>query len=136
MLSLSWKVSLAEQGSEKFKFYKETDKLFNVTGRNELPEFSGHIKYEANFFAEKGSYVLDLGYVGEIAEINVNGKNLGSRVYPPYAFDISEALINGDNKLEITVTNSNVFALKDQFSGYIRIEPSGLLGPLKLVQYE
>ena len=136
MLSLSWKVSLAEQGNEKFKFYKETDKLFNVTGRNELPEFSGHIKYEANFFAEKGSYVLDLGYVGEIAEINVNGKNLGSRVYPPYAFDISEALINGDNKLEITVTNSNVFALKDQFSGYIRIEPSGLLGPLKLVQYE
>ena len=131
-----WKISTAEPGNEEFKPYKNTKSLFNITGRSELPDFSGHIKYEASFSCEKGKVMLDLGYVGEIAEVKLNGKDAGAKTFPPYVFDISDYIENGENKIEITVTNSNVFDLKDQFSGYIRIEPSGMLGPVKLKKYE
>ena len=131
-LSLNYKISLAEINSENFEFYKETDKLFNITGRGEKTHFSGHILYDTVFNAKKGKYILDLGYVGEIAEVTLNGKNLGARVIPPYSFDISEALKEGENHLLIKVTNSNVFKERDMISSFMRIEPSGLLGPVKL----
>ena len=83
---------------------------------------------------ELKKYLLDLGYVGEIAEVTLNGKNIGSRVIPPYTFDISEAVRDGENELLIEVTNTNVFLLRDRLSAYMRIEPSGLLGPVKLIE--
>ncbi len=131
-LSLNYRISLAEINEDKFIDYAKTEKLFNITGRNEKPRFSGHILYKTSFSAKKGKYLLDLGYVGEIAEITLNGKNLGSRIMPPYTFDISEAVIDGENELLVEVTNTNVFLLRDNLSSFMRIEPSGLLGPVTL----
>ena len=131
-LKLNYRISLAEFNSEEYVPYKETDKLFNITGRGEKTRFSGHIKYETSFTAEEGRYLLDLGEVGEIAEVKLNGIDVGVKVIPPYNFDISKAVKQGENTLEIIVTNSNVFALRDRFSIYMRIEPSGLLGPVKI----
>ena len=72
--------------------------------------------------------------MGEIAEVTLNGKNIGSRVIPPYTFDISKAVKDGENELLIEVTTTTVFLLRDRFSAYMRIEPSGLLGPVKLIE--
>ena len=37
-----------------------------------------------------GKYILDLGAVGEVAKLKVNGASVGVRVIPPYAFDITD----------------------------------------------
>ena len=136
LIELNYKISFAEINNDIFTEYKETNKLFNITGKDEKPHFSGHILYKTSFEAKKGKYILDLGYVGEIAEVTLNGKNIGSRVIPPYTFDISDAVKDGENELLIEVTNTNVFLLRDRFSAYMRIEPSGLLGPVKLLSKE
>ena len=133
ILNLEYKISVAERNEEEFKAYKTTDKLFNITGRNELPHFSGHIKYETEFDAEEGNYILDLGYVGEVAELYINGEFVGEKLIPPYTFDVSDFIKDGKNKMEIVVSNHNGFAVRDFFSKFLLFEPSGLLGDIKLI---
>lgn len=48
---------------------------------------------------------LDLGRVSVMAEVTLNGKELGILWKPPYRVDISDAVISGDNILEIKVVN-------------------------------
>ena len=48
---------------------------------------------------------IDLGKVGDLADVKVNGKNEGITWAPPYRVDITDALKTGMNKLEIAVTN-------------------------------
>jgi hypothetical protein len=48
---------------------------------------------------------LDLGDVQVIAEVKLNGKDLGILWKPPYAVDITSAAHAGDNALEVRVTN-------------------------------
>lgn len=49
--------------------------------------------------------LLDLGVVKDLAEITVNGKDLGVLWKPPYVVDATSALKTGVNQLEIRVTN-------------------------------
>jgi len=51
---------------------------------------------------------------------------------PPYSFDLTPYLRDGENRLEILVSNTAVFAQPDRFSSYLLIEPSGILGPVTL----
>lgn len=48
---------------------------------------------------------IDLGKVGDLADVKINGKNEGITWAPPYRVDITDALKAGANKLEIAVTN-------------------------------
>lgn len=136
IFNLEYKISVAERNSEEFKHYKTTDKLFNITGRNELPDFSGHIKYETEFEAESGNYILDLGYVGEVAELYINDKFVGEKLFPPYKFEVSDFIQNGKNKMTVIVSNHNGFAVKDMFSKFLLFEPSGLLEDIRLKRIE
>ncbi len=48
---------------------------------------------------------LDLGRVGDIAEVFVNGKAMGLSWHPPHEVDVTGGLVAGENVLEIKVTN-------------------------------
>ncbi len=48
---------------------------------------------------------LDLGQVKNIAEVTVNGRDLGVWWKPPFCADVTGALRPGDNRIEIKVTN-------------------------------
>jgi hypothetical protein len=48
---------------------------------------------------------LDLGRVQVMAEVRLNGKNLGILWKPPYRLDVTGAVKAGDNALEVKVTN-------------------------------
>jgi hypothetical protein len=48
---------------------------------------------------------LDLGRVEVLAEVLVNGKRASMCWAPPYAIDIQQLLHEGDNLIEIRVTN-------------------------------
>jgi hypothetical protein len=73
--------------------------------------FSGTATYTRTLQAPRGWFtpgaklLLDLGRVGDIAEVRVNGKSLGTLWKPPYTVDVTSALRPGANQLEIRVTN-------------------------------
>ena len=122
-----YNLSLASPG-EPFIPYKHLSKPVNVTGANEVKDFSGHMRYEGSFFLEtEGDYEIDLGRVGEAVELWVNGKKIGERICPPYSFDISKAVKKGENHIVITVSNTLVFKQKNGCSRFFAVEPSGLL---------
>ena len=57
-------------------------------------------------FLKKDQQVwLDLGDVAVIAEVRVNGMDVGTLWHKPFKKEVSEALQSGSNTLEIDVTN-------------------------------
>lgn len=110
--------------------------LHNITSPDCLPEFSGFIRYQTEVSLEQYDKVLlDLGMVGEMATVYINGKYIESRICRPYVFDISREINPGENVICIEVTNSMVYSMKDILSTKLLLSPSGLLGPVKLHTY-
>ncbi len=72
--------------------------------------FSGTATYRTSFRLSTDpaatEATLDLGQVFNMARVRVNGRDLGLLWKEPYKIDISEALREGENTLEIDVTNS------------------------------
>jgi hypothetical protein len=114
-----------------------------------LKYFSGHATYtrRLDLPAHKSVY-LDLGQVGEIAEVWLNGKLLGTYWSPPFRVDLSKAAKPGTNELQVRVTNF----WYNRLSGDAQLPegqrttrtnitqlpkgglmPSGLLGPVTLL---
>ena len=78
---------------------------------------------------------LDLGMVDATCEVKVNGKKMGILMSPPYRMDITDSVLNGENKIEVLVysTLSNHYqTIPSAYKGKAR---AGLLGPVKLVFY-
>ena len=73
--------------------------------------FSGTATYArtvsvpANLIAKDRRVYLDLGKVQVIAEVRLNGKDLGILWKPPYRVDVTGAVKAGENTLEVKVTN-------------------------------
>jgi len=73
--------------------------------------FSGTATYTKTVRAPQGWFqpgtelLLDLGDVGDVAEVSVNGKPLASLWKPPYQVDVTSSLKRGENRLEVKVTN-------------------------------
>lgn len=74
--------------------------------------YSGTAFYRSKFkfarpgFPDSSSRVyLDLGKVEVMADVTLNGKNLGILWNPPYRVDVTEELEIGENTLEIKVVN-------------------------------
>ncbi len=64
------------------------------------PEFCS-VTYGAGGSTQEGTF----GTVREIAEVLVNGKNLGVLWWPPFRLDVTDAVRPGTNQLEVRVTN-------------------------------
>ncbi len=71
--------------------------------------FSGTALYkntfEINTIEKEKNYFIDLGSVEVIAEVIINGKNLGIYWTRPFLINISDAIKQGVNQLDIKVTN-------------------------------
>jgi hypothetical protein len=73
--------------------------------------FSGTAAYRATFTlpsdrpAPSRRLELDLGRVEVMARVALNGKDLGLLWKPPYRLDVTDALVPGENRLEVAVTN-------------------------------
>ena len=75
--------------------------------------YSGTAVYRKTFELPEGSRIgandsrlwLDLGNVRELAEIKVNGQSCGITWSPPFRIDITDAVKQGENQLEVEVVN-------------------------------
>ena len=136
-LKLTYQVSLRAESETDYTLIKTTDQLWNITGKDAFPHFSGNIKYKTELTISKpGGYILDLGRVGEAVRLYVNDRYAGYQLTPPYRFDLDGFLKPGKNKLSIIVSNTNAYARRDELSQYLQLEPSGLLGEVSLERYE
>jgi hypothetical protein len=128
---------------------------WSLHANDSIKYYSGTAYYHNTFKLEKPEdgikYVIDLGVARDIAKVSVNGVELGGAWTPPYQVDITRALKRGENKLEIKVVNTWVNRLlgdallpanrrktaalfgPDPGAG---LEPSGLLGPVKIDLYK
>ncbi len=72
-----------------------------------IRHFSGTAVYHNTFRIENlpERLILDLGRVDNIAHVYVNGKDCGTLWKEPYTADITSAAREGENELEIAVTN-------------------------------
>ena len=91
---------------------------------------------------------LDLGRVEVIAQVRVNGKDLGVLWKQPFSVDITDVVSPGSNKIEILVTNTwwnrlagdealrpderTTFTVWQPATPRAFLLPSGLLGPVSI----
>lgn len=93
--------------------------------------------------------VLDLGAVYNMAHVVLNGKDLGLLWKEPFQIDVTDALVTGENILEIRVTNSwanrligdeifpegrTTFTPIPYYDASSPLPPSGLSGPVRIIQ--
>ncbi len=136
-----------------------TDSLRSWTSFDEegIKYYSGSTVYRKKFnYKTKPDtrMILDLGNVLELASIRVNGKNMPAKWSAPFEFEVTAYLRDGENNLEITVTNlwpnrligdSKLPAGKRRTKTNITkfdapdsekfLRKSGLLGPVKIYTY-
>jgi hypothetical protein len=108
------------------------------------------VEAPADWFQTGSKLILDLGDVKNIADVTVNGKELGTLVFPPFRVDVTSALKPGMNWLEIKVTNlwvnrligdqqPNVtqkitYTASSPYRADSPLLPSGLIGPVQVIR--
>jgi hypothetical protein len=114
--------------------------------------FSGTTVYRNSFTLPAGvrpgaPLELDLGQVGDVAEVLVNGKPAGIAWKPPYQLDIGALVVDGANTVEVRVANLWVnrligdaqpgaakvtFTAAPTYKADAPLRPAGLIGPVVL----
>lgn len=149
-ISTPWKITYPIQGKDVIS---NASKLESWTDNSnvDIKYFSGTATYENTLkiasVDKAANYEIDLGDVKNIAEVIVNGKNVGTVWKKPFKLDISEAIKAGDNSIQVKVTNTWVNrligdaqpnAVKTTFTTmpfYRRQEPllpAGIIGDVKI----
>jgi len=134
-----WEVSTATASEHpSFTPWRRLDQLTPLDAPGLLPRFSGTIRYSASLAVAdpRGAHRLDLGQVFELATVRVNGAELGTRIAPPYVFDVPEGVLTGDDEIEVEVVNTLVKAHPDFFSAFAQQDPTGLIGPVTISRLE
>lgn len=118
--------------------------------------FSGTATYSKSFqaparwFSTGARLWIDLGDVKNLAEVSLNGKDLGIVWKPPFRVDVTGIMKPGANALEIKVTNLWVnrligdqqpavvkkytYTTQKFYSADSPLLPSGLIGPVRILR--
>jgi hypothetical protein len=114
--------------------------------------FSGIATYSSSFTLPTAidpgkPMTLDLGQVGDLAEVRVNGRMVGTVWHAPYRLDISAAIRRGTNRIEVRVANAWVNRLigdaqpgakpitwtaMPSYKPDAPLRPAGLIGPVTI----
>lgn len=116
-----------------------------------LKYYSGKANYTTTFNYQQSDakdVVIDLGKVGVMATVTLNGKVVGTSWMAPYRLTITDALQEGENKLEIKVVNvwrnrvtgdktlpieeRTTSVLVDLITPAEEMSSSGLMGPVTI----
>ena len=111
-----------------------------VWAKTGLRFYSGSATYERavtlppSFFGAHQRILLDLGKVGVVADLWVNGRCVDTKVWEPFAFDITDFARPGSNTLKVVVTNSmsNAVDVGERFGLLRNIDIDGLVGPVEI----
>jgi len=143
-LNQDWEVVL-QHGQESTEQTITLDTLVDFKDRDDLVHFSGTAVYRKNLqISDTATYALNLGRVEGIADVYVNGKQVGVKWFGRRLFDLSGALKPGDNRLEvrvITTMGNYLKSLTDNESAQFwvnrpgreqELQSMGIIGPVTL----
>ncbi len=118
-----------------------------------IKHYAGTAVYEKSFrlpaISHEKPVILELGEVGVIATVTVNGKEAGTVWTTPWEIDISDCVVDGNNELKIRVANTwnnrlvadaalpieerqSFVSQSYRFKKDAPLVKSGLLGPVKI----
>ena len=148
-----WTVSFQEKrGAPEGSVEFDTLKSYTEFSEFGIKYFSGVASYVNSFEAPatSGQVFIDLGQVENLAEVRVNGEYCGTAWKTPYRVDITEALVEGTNELELKVVNTwpNRLIGDEQpdcpkkvtytdsraYRADSPLRPAGLLGPVSVIE--
>lgn len=132
---------------------KVISELKSWTETEDTKYFSGTAIYSNEFKLKKlnknTSYLLELSDVKNVAQVFLNGQEIGTIWKKPYSIDITKAAKKGNNLLEIKVTNLWVNRLVGDAQPHVQerttfttmpfyqkeapLFPSGIIGEVKLL---
>jgi len=110
VVSGTWRMTI--EGYRFEKLQEEVSQLKSWTEDPRTEHFSGTGRYEIDFQVPRGyvntrlEAMLELGRVGNVAEVNLNGQPVGVAWMQPYQLNVTEAIRAGTNHLEVLVTNT------------------------------
>ncbi len=153
-ITSSWKVNFQEgRGAPASATFEKLTSLSENT-EGGIKYFSGTATYQNTFnmpaLGKGATYEIDLGDVKNIAEVIVNGKNVGTVWKKPFKVDITGVVKKGENTLEVKVTNLWVnrligdaqpdvktkitFTTMPFYRGNEPLLPSGLMGAVVVLK--
>lgn len=157
-----WQVSFDTLWDAPQKVTFDTLTAWNDHADPGIQVYSGLAVYTCSFNVERlekdGKIrILDLGEIDEVAQVSLNGQNLGIRSFYPFAYDIT-ALVRNQNELRVEVANllnnrlvgegrkppgerktrSNITKLPSAWAtpmGEAPLKKSGMTGPVTIKSY-
>jgi len=136
-----WVRSICES-LEYPNFYEQKQVSLPDALEEEKPEFSGFVRYEAEFELEcTDKLLLVITDAAEGVEVFVNGISAGIQIVPEYHYEISELTKHGKNKLAIEVATTlerKCYPLLEPMRKALAPKPtakSGITGDVKLIKY-
>ena len=111
-LDNQWDVYFMPKLGKPFPVKEFALKDFSVSSDMRIKYFSGTAMYKKsiqmnlNTSSKNKKVWLDLGELDDIAEVRINGEEAGVLWYPPYRIEITEWIREGENDLEVFVTNN------------------------------
>lgn len=152
-----WTVKFDPKRGAPASITLETLQSWTASADPGVKYFSGTATYTKiidvpkHWLTATGQVILDLGEVRELAEMTVNGTELGVLWNKPYAADVTSVLRPGKNRLEVRITNLWVnrligdkqpdaeryaFTVVPTYTADAPLRPSGLIGPVRIMRVE
>jgi hypothetical protein len=123
---------------------------------DDIKYYSGSATYRTTFnidkLPENGELYINLGEVAVMAEVKLNGKDIGGVWIAPYRLNVTGILKQGQNDLEITVANlwrnrmikdkmlpeseKYTWTVVEDIAENEQPHPSGLLGPVTIEAFK
>jgi hypothetical protein len=154
----SWEVRFNTELGGPISAVFEELKDWTLSSDEGIKYYSGKATYQKTFdlpaesMMEDAEYFIDLGKVHEVAEVRINGQDLGVFWTKPVKVNVTSVLKKTGNQLEIDVVNlwpnrligdeflpeSEKFTSTNirKFTTASQLLPSGLIGPVQLVSRE
>lgn len=150
-----WDVEFQKDRGAPDKIQLETLRSLSESADASIKYFSGVATYRKSFVIDAldndhSRYVLNLGQVGDLAQVTLNGKDMGTLWHSPFRTDITGALKKGENHLVIKVANLWVnrligdaqpdvvnkitYTTMPTYRADAELRPSGLIGPVTIEQ--
>ncbi|HAT80498.1 MAG TPA: hypothetical protein DCS17_03575, partial [Flavobacterium sp.] len=152
-LEMPWTVDFKNKQigpKEPVSFSKLTDWIAN--DNEKIKYYSGTAVYKSTFKYTKNDKAqdlfIDLGKVGVMASVKINGIDIGTTWMFPYKLNANGSVKEGENTIEIEVVNvwrnrmtgdkslpdanKTTWVLVDKITPEEELIPSGLLGPVTI----
>jgi hypothetical protein len=137
-----WKVRLIHvDGTTQSRVLQN---LIDFSQHDDLKSFAGTIIYSNQFQIDHPDQhlVLNLGHLHSVSQLEINDHLIGTRWYGEHTYDISGALISGENKVTIKVVTTlgdYMKTLPDNKAALVWTEntpfyPIGLNQPVRLIR--